>query len=124
MGELQDRYVSWLDLANSADAHQVLCTWEFTPCMVGDEVAGIAMLKGTEVHFAVAPAWRGRLMTRQRIRDFLQPLMTLHGFLTTRSFTEDGDTAVFLTRLGFVKTWTERHIDHWMLTALPYSRGR
>lgn len=124
MTTLQDTYVDWLAFPDPGMAHVVLSSWEFHPYLVRGELAAIAMLKGTEIHLCVAPHWRGRLMTRRRISEFLAPLMTSYGFLTTRSFVQDNDTAHFLARLGFVKTWAEQGIDHWMLTALPYSKGR
>jgi hypothetical protein len=119
---LQDAYLDWLDLSHHPEASRVLASWEYVALLEDDEVVGIAALKGTEIHFAAAPAWRGRVMSRRRIRAFLEPLMARYGFLTTRSLVGDLGSAVFLRRLGFVNTWTELEIRHWMLTALPYSR--
>ena len=94
--------------------------WRPVALTEGGECAAVALLRGTEIHFAAAPAWRGRLITRARTRAFLAPLMEPLGFLTTRS-TGDGPDA-FLTRMGFIRTWDEGPIKHWMLTALPFGK--
>lgn len=122
MTALADTYFDWLDLGEHGSVSEVLASWSFVSLIEHGELAGIAMLKGTEIHFAAAPAWRGRVITRRRARAFLKPLMAQYGFLTTRSLATDHDSAVFLLRLGFVKTWTELRIHHWMLTALPFSK--
>jgi hypothetical protein len=82
------------------------------------------MMKGTEIHFAAAPEWRGTVFTRRRAREFLRPLIGIYGFLTTRSLAADASTALFLQRIGFVLTWTELGIHHWMLTALPFGKRK
>ena len=95
--------------------------WEAIGHHEQNELVAVAMLRGTEIHFAVAPNWRGRLIQRGRTRAFLAPLIERHGFLTTRS--SDGQAHRFLKRLGFVETWAEGPIQHYMLIGLPFSGG-
>ena len=123
MNALLDKYLDWLDLSGHAGAENLVESWHFEGWHENGELAAVAMLKGTENHYAVAPNWRGRIITRRRTRAFLAPLMERYGFLTTRSFDHDNVSALFLCRLGFIKTWTELHFHHWMLTELPFSRG-
>lgn len=117
--DLLGLFIAWRGLPPDA-ARRHLRAWRPVPLIEHGEVAAIALLQGTEIHFAAAPAWRGRLVNRGRTRAFLAPLMEPLGFLTTRS-TGDADTD-FLARLGFVETWREGDTTHWMLTALPFGR--
>jgi hypothetical protein len=95
--------------------------WEFVPLMVGRELAAIAAIRGTEIHFAASPEWRGRVITRRRTREFLEPLFEERGFLTTRVAPESVDPTNFIERLGFVLTHVDaRGVKHYMLSALPY----
>lgn len=98
-----------------------LADWEAVGHYEQGELAAVAMLRGLEIHFAVKPSWRRRLIQRDRTRAFLLPLIERMGFLTTRS--EGGKSRAFLKRLGFVETWAEGPIQHYMLTGLPFSRG-
>lgn len=102
---------------------EAVADWSFATWVEADAVAGIAMLKGSEIHFAAAPTWRGRLISRRRTRKFLSPLMQRFEFLTTRSLVDDRKNAAFLCRIGFVRTWSEGQIQHWMMTALPFEKG-
>lgn len=95
-----------------------LADWEMIPLTVGDDVRAIAAMQGSEIHFAVAPQWRGRTITRRRTREFLSPLFGIHGFLTTRSI--DGRHHAFLTRLGFERTWSDGTVDYYMMAELPF----
>jgi hypothetical protein len=87
----------------------------------GDKTAA-ALLKGTEVHFIVNPAWRKRLMTRAKIRAFLEPLLTRRGMLLTRSLKDAEAARQFITRIGFRHTWSDDTFDYYILTELPYGR--
>lgn len=94
--------------------------WTFHDHCEAGEVAATAALRGTEIHFAIAPEWRGRLIQRDRTRAFLAPLLERAGYLTTRS--NDAKHHRFLTGLGFVHTWTENEMRHYMLTELPFGK--
>ena len=95
--------------------------WEPVGHREAGELVAVAMLKGTEIHFAVKPSWRRRLIQRDRTRAFLAPLMERAGFLSTRSVDETARD--FLNRLGFVPTWREGRIQHYMLCGLPFGQG-
>ena len=79
------------------------------------------MRSGYEVHFAIDPAWRHRVITRDRARAFLAPFLDRLGFLVTRALVSS-DAGRFLTGIGFVKTANRGEIDHYMLTRLPFER--
>lgn len=94
--------------------------WEAYGHYSGDELAAIAVLDGAEIHFAIAPEHRHRVIVRHRTREFLAPLLDRRGYLTTR--TQHGTQSRFLERLGFTHTWRCEHFDHYMLGALPFSK--
>lgn len=96
--------------------------WEFVPYLRGGDPVAIAALDGREIHFAIAPEWRGRLMTEARIREFLQPLLERKDFLVTRvpRDIDDHDSLVqFVERIGFERTGDSGAHIHYMLCALP-----
>lgn len=98
--------------------------WVFAPCVQGGEIAGVGALRGYEIHFAVAPAWRKRLISRRTLREYLGPLFRQRGFLTTRACRASHEQIAFIQRLGFVETARDFHVpvNHYMLSAVPFSR--
>lgn len=94
--------------------------WQAISHFEGDELAAVAMMAGTEVHVAISHKWRHRLLTRDRIRALLAPLIEKRGYLTTT--TKRGHKASFLRRLGFTPTWSEGELEHMILTELPFER--
>ena len=96
-----------------------LDSWEFHSYEQDGEVQAIAAIQGTEIHFAIAPNWRHRVIARRRTRSFLAPLFERLGFLTTRS-EPSAQHHEFLSRIGFNKTWHDGRFDHYMLTELPF----
>lgn len=118
---LREAFARWTGLDAEALAHG---GWEFVPLHVGPELAAAAALRGTEIHFASAPEWRARLITRRRTRDFLAPLFERYGFLTTRCQALDFAQIAFITRLGFELTFEDplSGIHHYMLSALPFGK--
>ena len=111
-------FASWADLP--ASAAMAMAGWEMCPLVVDGVERGGAAVRGTEIHVAIAPKWRHATMARQRVRDFLAPLMDRAGFLTTRVVPNLGHHR-FLSRLGFARTWQQPGVDHYMLCALPFA---
>lgn len=114
-----EQFAQWSGAERAAAEDLLQQGWTLHPWMDGDEVACLAIMHGTEIHFVAAPKWRRRLILRERTRAFLAPLMERHGFLTTRSLPEDGHRD-FLERLGFVFTWNDGAADHFMMCELPF----
>lgn len=110
---LEQCFKAWSGLP--ADVSLDAC--RFIPYEQAGVVRAIAALDGTEIHFAVHPAYRHRVIARHRTRAFLAPLLDELGFLTTRALPGHID---FLTRLGFCFTWNDGRFDHFMLSALPW----
>lgn len=92
--------------------------WEFVPFVVKDKPVAIAAIGGVEIHFAVDPEWRRRLINRSRTRSFLAPLLSRRGYLTTRVAGDDD----FVRRIGFVPTWDDGTIRHYILFKTPFER--
>jgi hypothetical protein len=95
--------------------------WKAIPLMEGDQLLGVAVTSGTEIHFAARPESRGAVISRRRCREFLGPLLEKRGYLTTRAVPQTGADE-FLRRLGFKLTRSTFEVNHYMLTALPFGR--
>ena len=116
-------FATWAGIEPAPAALESLrADWTLHPYTVDGEVRAIAAMSGSEIHFAIAPRWRHRVIARQRTRCFLDPLLAVHGFLTTRS--ERGSRHhQFLSRIGFELTWFDGKLHHYMMTALPFGRN-
>lgn len=115
-----EQFARWSGLPASMRVD--LRSWEAVPLTIDGETAGVAALDGTEIHFALAPTWRRRAITRFRARKFLAPLMDRIGFLTTRAIDPTPAQSRFLAGLGFERTRVDGEIHHYMLAALPFER--
>lgn len=111
----RDLFVTWSNLPVSAN----LVGWRFVCHHEGAEPALVAALRGTEIHVAADPRFRGVLMTRQKVRAFLDPLLQESGYLTTRVM--HGTSDEFVRRIGFKKTWDDMECSHYMLSGIPLS---
>lgn len=114
-----EQFAQWAGADLAAAEQLTRAGWTLHPWMAGDEVACIAIMHGSEIHFVAAPKWRRRLILRERTRAFLAPLFGRFGYLTTRASPEDGHRE-FLERLGFEFTWNDGRLDHFMMHALPF----
>ena len=115
-----ESFSAWLGWP--AEWRAELDKWEMVPLEIDGEVAGLAAVDGTEIHFALSPDWRGKAITRARTRDFFTPLMARRGYLTTRTMDARPEQVDFITRLGFRHTWTQDGIGHYMMTCLPFDK--
>lgn len=113
-------FVAWTSLP--PEYANALVDWEFHAYERGGEVQAIAALDGTEIHFAIAPDWRHKVIARRRTQEFLAPLMERRGFLTTRAEPIETNHR-FLSRLGFEKTWNDGQFDHYILIELPFGNS-
>ena len=111
-------FTAWADLPDEAAV--AMADWEMCPLVVDGIERGGAAVRGTEIHVAIAPKWRCATMARQRVRDFLAPLIGRAGFLTTRAVPNLAHHR-FLSRLGFARTWQQPGVDHYMLCELPFT---
>jgi hypothetical protein len=80
------------------------------------------VVKGTEVHIALAPDWQPRASMRDSVRAFLEPVFERHGFLTTRVSHERVDQKKFVKRIGFKPTWIDGDVEYYLLGSLPFER--
>ena len=98
----------------------------FTPVEIEGDLAGAALVNGTEVHFVAAPEWRGgALGKRSVIRGFLGALLAQSelGFLTTRVSNTRKSEQQFVQRVGFKKSWDDGAQTFYILAELPFSRA-
>lgn len=96
--------------------------WESHDYVVNGESVGTAMIKGTEIHFALDPNHYKTAMRRGPMREAIKPLFDRIGFLTTRILIGHKDQARFVERVGFEKTWSDGRFDYYLLANLPYER--
>lgn len=101
---------------------QMLHDWDVTPGYVDGQLVAAIIHAGSEVHFAISKAHRGKVVSRRRTRDFLKPLFDEKGFLTTRLLHDRKGQQRFIERIGFKKTWSDEKYNYFMLTELPFER--
>lgn len=104
-------------------ALEQLASWEIIEGREHDQHVATAIMKGTEIHFAVQPENRRRLIRRKNTQEFLAPLLARHGFLTTRVLVRQEAEKRFVERIGFVPTWSDGLFQFYMLTRLPFERN-
>ena len=112
-----ERFVAWSNLPPTE-----MAGWQMVPWEVNGRTIGMAATSGTEIHFAVDPRWRTKAMTRDRVRQFLAPLIERRGYLTTRAINPTQEQRAFLAKIGFDMTHEQDQIEHFMLSALPFSQ--
>lgn len=103
------------------DAARQAPGWEVFEHHQGGELAGFAMLKGTEFHCCLFPGFRLR---RAEMRAFLRPLFERHGFLTTRVVHDDLANQRFNKAFGFERTWSDDRFHYFLMAELPFGRDR
>ena len=112
-----ERFTAWSSLPPVE-----MAGWQMVPWEVNGRTIGVAATSGTEIHFAVDPQWRTRAMTRERVRQFLAPLIEKRGYLTTRAIDPTQPQRDFLRKLGFDMTHEHDSIEHFMLSGLPFAK--
>jgi hypothetical protein len=104
------------------DIRAFFADWECLPVTVEGEHVGTAVIKGTEIHFALVEGWRPKSCQRGAIKAFLGPLIERQGYLTTRVPHERLAQKKFVQRLGFQPTWRDEHVEYFMLGQVPFER--
>ena len=96
--------------------------WESIDYIIGSEVAGSGLIKGTEIHVTLGEKHRKHGLRRDAIRAFLLPLLNREGYLTTRILVDHKEQQKFIERIGFEKTWSDGRFNYYLLANLPYER--
>lgn len=115
-----ETFARWAEIDASQEVLESLreC-WAIHPLKINGIEVAAACMSGSEIHFAIAPEWRHRVISRLRTRQFLEPLFDVHGFLTTRNVPNKPHHR-FLERMGFMRTWNDGVYDHYFMTELPF----
>lgn len=96
--------------------------WEVFPFEFEGRHVWTMVVKGTEVHFALAPDWRPKASMRGAVRAFLKPVFDEYGFLTTRIAHGRLAQKEFVKRIGFTPTWKDGDVEYYLLGSLPFER--
>jgi hypothetical protein len=96
--------------------------WDVLPFEFEGQHVWTMVVKGTEVHFALAPDWRPKASMRGAVRSFLKPVFEQHGFLTTRIAHGRVSQKEFVKRIGFKPTWKDGDVEYYLLGSLPFER--
>lgn len=104
------------------DIRAFFADWEIIPAQVEGQHVGTAVVKGTEIHFALIEGWRPRSSQRGAIQAFLKPLLERHGYLTTRVPHERPAQKKFVQRVGFRPTWRDEQVEYFLLGCMPFER--
>ena len=91
-------------IISRADYAQALDGWDINPVLVDSEQVGLMMTCGPEIHFQLD---RKKMLvhTRRVIRNYVEPHLLKHGFLTTMALAGSKDVD-FLKRFGFMEVST------------------
>lgn len=100
----------------------LLDDWEVIPGFIDGVHAATALLKGTEIHFGIVPAFRRKAILRRRTQEFLRPLLERRGYLVTRVQLESHNKRRFVERVGFKPTWSDGQFQFYLLGSLPFAR--
>ena len=96
--------------------------WEILPFEFEGRHIWTMVVKGTEVHIALAPDWQPKASMRGAVRAFLKPMFDEFGFLTTRVRHERPEHKEFVKRIGFTPTWKDGNVEYYLLGSLPFER--
>ncbi len=109
-------------ISSSAEEVRALQSWDAVPGFIDDVHVCTALMKGSEIHFAIVAEHRLRTVLRMRAREFLAPLFDRYGFLTTRVALGRSAEQRFVLRMGFEPTWSDHKFEYYLLAELPFSR--
>lgn len=90
---MQDEGLSYPQACDYLDGY------EFIPYVENDEHMASLAKKGAEVHFAIYKQYRGRHISRRRLKQFFLPILQKEGFLVTKLAKNEPED--FIVRLGF-----------------------
>ena len=109
-------------ITSLAEEVKAFNSWEAVPGFIDGVHVCTALLKGTEIHFAIVAGHRLKTVLRTRTREFLEPLFERYGFLTTRVLHGRALEQRFVQRMGFESTWSDEKFEYYLLAELPFSR--
>jgi hypothetical protein len=111
-------------LTSSAEEVRAFEAWDALPGFIDGVHVCTALMKGSEIHFAIVAEHRLRTVLRSRTREFLAPLFERYGFLTTRVALGRKAEQRFVQRMGFEPTWADHKFEYYLLAELPFERKK
>jgi hypothetical protein len=109
-------------ITSLAEEVEAFASWNAVPGFIDGVHVCTALLKGSEIHFAIVSDHRLRTVLRTRTREFIEPLFERYGFLTTRVAHGRKLEQRFVQRIGFEPTWSDEKFEYYLLAELPFSR--
>lgn len=83
------------------DFRQRFADWQFLPIASRGELAGVAIMRGPEIHVSIKPEHAGRWVTRRFLSNTLLHAIRTYGIALTQVTAENLAARRFVERLGF-----------------------
>lgn len=125
--KLVDSVVEHLQGITGLTGRQVreqLSEWKLVPYLYNKKIAGVGMVRDTELHFFMLPECRIAAFKRQAAREFIGKLLRTREYLTTRVLLGDEISKKFVTRFGFQETRSDETYRYFILYDLPFNRQK
>ena len=82
---------------------KAISKFELIPVTVGVVTAGVILVKGSEMHVAIKPEYRGKWFSR-KVAKLMRDILQQHGHITTKVMESHDMGHSFARRLGFHET--------------------
>ena len=99
-----------------------LSDWEHHFVKPQGQTVGCAFVKGNEIHCWRDPVYTGVWMTAREITRIIQPIITAHGYVTTKVIKANASGHKFVSRLGFYAIGEDAGCIHYKAERLKHER--
>ena len=104
------------------EIEKFLKDWNIVSVEADGRHAATVIVKGTEIHIALAEGYKPKTCKRGVIKQFLKPLFDEYGFVTTRVAHHRLKEKRFVERVGFKPTWGDTEFQYYLLGSMPFER--
>lgn len=97
--------------------------WDLLPIHSGNDVVGVLMVIGNEIHMAIDVQYqRRRSGWRNGLQRMVQPLIEQYGSVVTVVQNEDKKAMRFIERIGFIPDRTGDIVTQYKLTEIKIKK--
>lgn len=83
-------------------------------------IEGAVMINGAEIHYARLPEYKGRCLTKTKIREHIKPILDEYGYAFTMVRKENKIGDIFVRRIGFKKIGEQDTLNLYVLEESKY----